>query len=426
MAEIAQTFSIDPYAAERSKIARQQKFAELLQSQALQPNEKFSYAGIEAPISAAGGLAKALQAGMSGYLQGDAARKEDAANIKQETDYNAANEAFIRGMSAKPWQNPDAQIELFPPDPNSADPQDNVKNPVYGQPGMIQDLSGEPVPVAPAGGLEGATEALAGMQGNPYAGRLSQQLVMRKLEQDTAAQLAAAERAAQFTNAVRLKQTPGAEPTPPDMQGYQYDVKNNGFKGSLADWKLSQQRPVAPLKDDTFDRENKLRDEFTKQSGDFNKVRDSYAKIIKAAETPSAAGDLSLIFNYMKMLDPGSTVREGEFATAQNAAGIDTQILNMYNKVISGERLSQAQRADFVGTSGRVFDSHRGTQSSLVDTYTGLANKYKLNPENVVRDMAEGMPNGGRTIRINTDEEWAKLPSGALFIGPDGNTRRKP
>lgn len=99
MAEIAQTFSIDPYAAERSKIARQQKFAELLQSQALQPNEKFSYAGIEAPISAAGGLAKALQAGMSGYLQGDAARKEDELVGKYEKRdaerQSAANEFLV-------------------------------------------------------------------------------------------------------------------------------------------------------------------------------------------------------------------------------------------------------------------------------------------------------------------------------------------
>ena len=99
MAEIAQTFSIDPYAAERSKIARQQKFAELLQSQSLQPNEKFSYAGIEAPISAAGALAKALQAGMSGYLQGDAARKEDELVGKYEKRdaerQSAANEFLV-------------------------------------------------------------------------------------------------------------------------------------------------------------------------------------------------------------------------------------------------------------------------------------------------------------------------------------------
>jgi len=39
------------------------------------------------------------------------------------------------------------------------------------------------------------------------------------------------------------------------------------------------------------------------------------------------------------MLDPGSVVRESEFATAQNAAGVPDQVRNMYNKVLSGTRL---------------------------------------------------------------------------------------
>jgi hypothetical protein len=36
----------------------------------------------------------------------------------------------------------------------------------------------------------------------------------------------------------------------------------------------------------------------------------------------------------MKMLDPTSVVREGEFATAQNAASIPIKIVNMYNKAL--------------------------------------------------------------------------------------------
>ena len=55
MADVAQTFALNPYAAEQAKNERLQRYAELLQSQGLAPNEKFSYAGIEAPPSAAGG-----------------------------------------------------------------------------------------------------------------------------------------------------------------------------------------------------------------------------------------------------------------------------------------------------------------------------------------------------------------------------------
>jgi hypothetical protein len=87
---------------------------------------------------------------------------------------------------------------------------------------------------------------LSELTGNPYSGRLLQQLMMRKIEKDTALQQAAAEREAQFRNAVALKQTPGAEPTSADMQAYLYDVKNNGFTGSFAAWTQSKSATKAP------------------------------------------------------------------------------------------------------------------------------------------------------------------------------------
>ena len=51
-----------PYQADLAKIAQQQKMAELLQAQSLQPTERYSYKGIEAHTPATAGLAKILQA----------------------------------------------------------------------------------------------------------------------------------------------------------------------------------------------------------------------------------------------------------------------------------------------------------------------------------------------------------------------------
>ena len=59
------------------------------------------------------------------------------------------------------------------------------------------------------------------------------------------------------------------------------------------------------------------------------------------------------------MLDPGSTVREGEFANAQNAAGVPTRIINAYNQAKDGTRLSEQQREEFKGAARSAFDSQR-------------------------------------------------------------------
>jgi len=102
MADIAQTFALNPYAADQAKIQRMQKYAELLQSQGLAPNEKFSYAGIEAPPSAAGALAKGLQLGMSGYLQGSGMRKsEDLAN-QMTTERKESMDQVVAALQGTP------------------------------------------------------------------------------------------------------------------------------------------------------------------------------------------------------------------------------------------------------------------------------------------------------------------------------------
>lgn len=136
-----------------------------------------------------------------------------------------------------------------------------------------------------------------------------------------------------------------------------------------------------------FNREDKLRDEFRGLSKDFIQVRDSYARINESAKNPSAAGDLALIFNYMKMLDPGSTVREGEFATAQNSAGVSERVRAMYNKAITGERLTDSTRNDFTSRSSALYKRQLQTHKKNASEYTALARRYGLNPNKVITNF---------------------------------------
>ena len=113
----------------------------------------------------------------------------------------------------------------------------------------------------------------------------------------------------------------------------------------------------------------------------FREVQTSFDKIKRAAEKPDAASDLSLIFGYMKMLDPGSTVREGEFANAQNAAGIPDRIANIYNRSMRGERLNPEQRTQFVNQSKNLFESHKTAYDTAVQEYKDVAEMTGINPE---------------------------------------------
>jgi hypothetical protein len=70
----------------------------------------------------------------------------------------------------------------------------------------------------------------------------------------------------------------------------------------------------------------------------------------------TAADDIALIFSFMKTLDPGSTVREGEFATAEKAGGVPERIWNLYNKIKAGEFLTNEQRMDYSRTAKKNLD----------------------------------------------------------------------
>lgn len=128
---------------------------------------------------------------------------------------------------------------------------------------------------------------------------------------------------------------------------------------------------------------NDLRTEYftrTKENG-FLEVTNQYSKVTNTSD--NAAGDLSLIFAYMKMLDPSSTVREGEFANAQNATGVPQQIMNTYNKIAKGERLNKSQREQFKSEAQNIYGQYQQSQAQIDALYQGLAQQYGI-PANLV------------------------------------------
>src|SRR3990167_7070520 len=68
-----------------------------------------------------------------------------------------------------------------------------------------------------------------------------------------------------------------------------------------------------------------LASRYDRSAGVFNAVKEGYNRVA-ASMRGTAAGDMSLIFGIMKMLDSNSTVREGEYATAQNAGSIPDRV----------------------------------------------------------------------------------------------------
>jgi hypothetical protein len=162
--------------------------------------------------------------------------------------------------------------------------------------------------------------------------------------------------------------------------------------------------------------EAKFRKEYSDQTKSYQDVKSAYGRIQSADK--SGAGDIALIFNYMKMLDPGSVVREGEFATAENAGGAFAKAGNLYNKLLTGERLKDEQRNMFVKQSERLYQSAAGQEKVVRSGIERIATGYGLKPENIFYESVETAPTApGATVSVGgktytrpanfTDAQWS-------------------
>lgn len=143
-----------------------------------------------------------------------------------------------------------------------------------------------------------------------------------------------------------------------------------------------------------FENETTLRKEFNTEAKPFNEVAASFSRLNSASKDDSGASDIAMIYSYMKMLDPGSVVREGEFATAENAGGVGEKIRNLYNKAIDGTRLTPKVRADYLSVAKRLNNESMVKFNKLKRRYKGISERAGLNPENTVTIEDPEIPNG--------------------------------
>jgi hypothetical protein len=144
--------------------------------------------------------------------------------------------------------------------------------------------------------------------------------------------------------------------------------------------------PLIPGTGKAFAREKDLRATFTTEMKPFTDLAQAFRKVEAAALNPSAAGDISLVYGYMKILDPGSTVMQGEQATAANAGGVSDRVRAMYNKALTGETLADNVRQDFYAQSRNLIESQRPLQQDISERYGLIATQNKLDPNQIVFD----------------------------------------
>lgn len=141
------------------------------------------------------------------------------------------------------------------------------------------------------------------------------------------------------------------------------------------------------------DLEMKLADDYRTQSKNFKDVSEAAKRVNSALATASTspAATLAAATSFMKLLDPGSVVRESELGMALAATGALDRAANYFNTIQRGQVLTPNQVADFRNITNQVFSAAAQAQREVDADYTNRASQYQLNPANIVQDLGQNM-----------------------------------
>ena len=165
-----------------------------------------------------------------------------------------------------------------------------------------------------------------------------------------------------------------------------------GDAGAAARQILSMRKDAFGSQQTKIDDVSGLGKRWTAESADYLSSGQSLAAMMDYADQQSGAGDLGLIFSYMKMLDPASVVREGEQVQAVKTGNIGDQLWAAYEKVTSGKKLTPKQRYNFIRSAAARFNTLTNTQKRLNKHFEGIANEYRISPSLIITDLYSDLP----------------------------------
>lgn len=201
---------------------------------------------------------------------------------------------------------------------------------------------------------------------------------------------------------------PKPEAQPSAVKEYEY-AKNQGYQGTFQQFQTDMKKAGAAkvevpinLGQRGFDNTLKLRGDFRSEPiyKAFQEMDTAYAQIRGSLEKASPAGDLAGATKIMKLLDPGSVVRESELGMAMAATGALDRVSNYAQMVINGTKLTPDQRKDFQSLADTLYAESVKQYNAKRGEYVGIAERNQLSVEDVVGSerTAPSKPKPSRSV----------------------------
>jgi len=125
---------------------------------------------------------------------------------------------------------------------------------------------------------------------------------------------------------------------------------------------------------------------------EFSDMRTAYGQVISSLDQGTPIGDVAGATKVMKLLDPGSVVRESELGIAMAAAGRMDRLQNYFNNLMTGQKLTPTQRQDFKALSNELYAAAGQAYNQKRNDYLAIGQTYKFPNINTILGTPATVP----------------------------------
>jgi hypothetical protein len=123
---------------------------------------------------------------------------------------------------------------------------------------------------------------------------------------------------------------------------------------------------------------------------EFGDMKSAFKQVVSSLSQGTPIGDVAGATKIMKLLDPGSVVRESELGIAMAAAGRMDRLQNYFNNMMTGQILTPTQRQDFERLATELYAAAADGFNKKRGEYVGFGEAYGFkNLDKVLGPMAD-------------------------------------
>jgi hypothetical protein len=350
------------------------------------------------PISMGQALGSALQAGQQGYQQARASSFQDLllGEKLKESQRAAASEANFLKM-------------LQPPEAAAPAPM----QPLTGEAVSIMEPAPAPAPTAanPLANLSQQQRALIGGLGREKG---TQYLLEAMKPEATPENIKTLRALGLPVTLEGLRQLDKPEPSPAESRllkeaGVPVTLENIMQLRRSGATNVNVKVPVDMTSGQKgFENEMALGKAFKGEPiyKDYSDMQSAFGQVVSSLSAGTPIGDVAGATKIMKLLDPGSVVRESELAIAMAASGRMDRLQNYFSNMLSGQKLTPTQRDDFKALANELYAAAGDAYNKKRNEYRGFGEAYNFknldtalgapaNIPSVMRTRPGASPGGG-------------------------------